>query len=278
MPTTTFVLVLSSAALHACWNFAARKAAGRFGVVWLGLLLAGLAGAPFAAAGWDAATRAAWPFMLATSALNAVYFAALARAYQLGDLAEVYPLMRGTGVVGAALLAHWVLGERLGPLGRGGVVLVVAGLWLVTRRGEHARKPGDAWPWALAAGCCIFLSALVDKTAMLTARPLPYVVVMFFGAAVGLSPLAWARRAEVRDSARRSLGSAALIGVGSMTSYGMILYAMRSGPLGLIAAARESSVVFGAVLGAALLGERLTVLRAAGVLAVAGGLTLVRLA
>lgn len=278
MPTTTFALVLSSAALHACWNFAARKAAGRFGVVWLGLLLAGLAGAPFAAAGFDAATRAAWPYMLATTALNSAYFLTLARAYQLGDLAEVYPLMRGTGVVGAAILAHLVLGERLGPLGRSGVALVVAGLWLVTRRGDHAQKAGRAWPWALAAGACIFMSALVDKAAMRSASPLSYVTVMFGGAALALAPLAWARRAEVRDSARRSLGPAALIGVGSMTSYGMILYAMRSGPLGLIAAARESSVVFGAVLGAALLGERLTPVRALGVLAVAGGLTLVRLA
>lgn len=273
----TLLLVLASSALHACWNLAARRTKGRFGVVWLSLAAAALCALPFTLGRWGAAERAALPFMAATAVVNAVYFTTLARAYSLGDLAEVYPVTRGWGVVGTALTAQAVFSERLGALGWAGVGLVCAGLYLVTRRPAHLEK-GRAWPWALGAGTCIFVSAVVDKTAVGSADPICYITAMFGGSALLLGPKAWARRAEVAEAARRALPSSLLIGCGSLASYLLVLFAMRGGPLGLIAAARETSVVFGAALGAVFLGERLTAARVLGALAVAAGLACVKLA
>lgn len=277
MPDATLAIVLASSALHACWNFAARKASGRFGVVWLGLAGASLLALPLTRSLWDAPTLAAFPYMAATATLNAVYFYTLAKAYSLGDLSEVYPVARGSGVVGSAVLSRLILHERPGPLGAAGVALVCLGLFLVTRRASGAPK-GRAWPWALASGACIFTSAVVDKTAMASAHPLPYLVALFGGSVLVLLPLALKKKDEVASAWKKDLGLALLIGGGSMASYGMILWAMRSGPLGMIAAARESSVVFGALLGVLVLGERLSLSRAAGVLSVAAGLACVKLA
>ncbi len=278
MSTTIFLLVLCSAATHASWNFAARKVSGDFGVVWLALVIVSFLALPFAVAAADAPTRRAVPFMLATAAINAVYFLALAKAYQLGGLTQVYPVARGSGVVGAAVASEVLLRERLGAFGALGVGFVCAGLWLLRRRAAAHERPG--WlPYALIAGASICASAVIDKTAMSRmASPFVYIVGLFAGSALFLAPYALSRRrADILEAARRRKRLAAFIGCASMASYLLVLVAFRRGPLGPIAAVRESSVVFGALLGVAFLGEPLTRSRAAGIAAVAAGLGLLRL-
>jgi drug/metabolite transporter (DMT)-like permease len=274
-----FALVLVSALVHAGWNFAARRAAGDFGVLWLGLAVAAGLGLPAAAAFWDAGTARAWPMIALTGAINAVYFVALAKAYERGGLSEVYPAARGSGVAGAALLSALALGERLGLAGSAGVACVLAGIWLSRPRGAARPPRGHALPYALLAGACIGFSGLVDKVGMRTAHPVPYIVGLFAGGALLSAPYAWTRRREQCRAAlrsRKALGAA--IGLGSMVSYGAVLVAFRAAPLGLVAAVRESSVLFGAALAVGALGERLTPPRAAGLAAIACGLALIRLA
>ena len=58
-------------------------------------------------------------------------------------------------------------------------------------------------------------------------------------------------------------GKAAGGGLIALAAYGAIIWAMQANPLGAVSALRETSVVFAALLGAAFLGERLTMLRIA---------------
>jgi drug/metabolite transporter (DMT)-like permease len=274
-----FALVILSAVVHAGWNLAARRVSGDFGVLWLALVCAAVLGAPLMAWRWDAGTTDAWPLLALTGIINAVYFIALAKAYERGGLSEVYPAARGSGVAGAALLSSLVLKERLGAAGAAGVACVLAGI-LLSRPPAGPRHPkGNALPWALLAGACIAASGLIDKTAMRTADPAAYLVGLFAGGALFSAPYAWTRRAEQCRAAwrGRKLLSAG-IGLASAASYGLVLAAFRTGPLGLVAALRESSVLFGTLLGVVLLGERPSALRLSGVGAILAGLVLIRLA
>ena len=271
-------MVLASAAGHAAWNFAARRASGDFGVLWVGLCAAALVGAPLAWATADAATARVLPLLAASSAVNALYFAALAAAYERGELSEVYPATRGSGVLWSALASRLLLGERLGRLGAAGIACVCAGLWLARRPAGEAGDKEGALPFALAAGVCIGAAGLIDKVAMRAAGPGAYLVGLFAGAALFSAPYAWLRRGEeCRRALRSRKALSALIGVASMASYGLILAAFRAAPLGLVAALRESSLLFGVALGVAFLGERLTLRRAAGVAVLTGGLALIRM-
>ena len=47
MPLFAFLLVILAAALHALWNFAAKKVSGNLSVIWIGLVLATIAIIPF---------------------------------------------------------------------------------------------------------------------------------------------------------------------------------------------------------------------------------------
>jgi drug/metabolite transporter (DMT)-like permease len=74
-----------------------------------------------------------------------------------------------------------------------------------------------------------------------------------------------------RRWARSLAGGACTLG-----SYGVALWAMTQAPVALVAALRETSVIFGALLGALLLGERFTRRRLAATAAVLAGLIALR--
>ena len=69
---------------------------------------------------------------------------------------------------------------------------------------------------------------------------------------------AWAlarRRDVVSGTSRRVLVSGVLAGVLSLLAYGLVLWAQTRGPLAPIAALRESSVIFGAIIATVVFGE-----------------------
>ncbi len=139
MSSGLLLLVLASAFIHAGWNFTARKVLGNLPVYWLGLCLAGLVGGPFAClAATGAALREGLPFMLATGVINALYFAVLAKAYETGEIALVYPIARGFGLACTVGLAAAFLGERLSAAGAAGLAAVGTGIVLLGARARPA--------------------------------------------------------------------------------------------------------------------------------------------
>jgi hypothetical protein len=100
-------LVLVSAALHATWNLAAKRAgSGGMPFIFLaGLIIVALYLPVLAVYGWIWRPTLTWPMaaVIAVSGiLKAAYAVCLQRAYRYGDFSLVYPLARGSG----PLLAH----------------------------------------------------------------------------------------------------------------------------------------------------------------------------
>ena len=128
MNLTAFALVVAAACLHALWNLAAKRVAGNLGVLWLGLCLAGVALAPFALYdAWQSFDPAGLPYLAATGLIHAGYFGLLAASYRQGELSVVYPLARGAGVAGTALVAWAVTGEGISAAGAAGIGSVAWG-------------------------------------------------------------------------------------------------------------------------------------------------------
>jgi drug/metabolite transporter (DMT)-like permease len=73
-------------------------------------------------------TELAWVFIAGTGLLQAGYFLFLQTGYRMGDLSLVYPIGRGSGALLAALAGITLLGERPGPAGIAGILLIVGGL------------------------------------------------------------------------------------------------------------------------------------------------------
>jgi drug/metabolite transporter (DMT)-like permease len=271
--------VLGAALLHATWNALVKSgrdplldtALVACGGSCLGLPLIVLLPAPH---------PAAWPYLAATAVIHIGYYATLALAYRAGDMSHGYPIMRGTAPLLVALTGALWLGEALKPPAWAGVALICAGvLSFAFVRDRHGRGPSRAaFGWALANAAIIALYTVVDgRGVRLAGDPLAYVAWMFFvmGLPFGCVVLALRGRAllvHARSHWPRGLAGAALSGI----SYGVALWAFSRAPVAMVAALRETSVVFGALIGALMLKEGALGRRVAGALIVLAGVALLR--
>ena len=278
MTGLTFAIVLVAATFHALWNFAAKKVSGNLSVLWLGLCFASVLSWPFALSVYrvEELTPVAISCMLATGAIHAVYFGLVAQAYRHGDISLVYPVARGTGVAGTALLASVWLRESLVLIGVVGIVIICFGTALLGagQRGHH--ETFTAYLYALAVGLTIALYSVVDKLGVGVVHPIVYISSMFTLAALALLPYMARRRwPECCHALKQFKMFIGIIGVGSIGTYLMILFAYRLGPASYIVAVREFAVVIGALLGVVFLRERMTLRKVVGMAAIVAGIMLV---
>jgi drug/metabolite transporter (DMT)-like permease len=147
---TALVLIFIAAIAHASWNLFTKQASasGAASFVWLMSTAATVIYLPVVVVGVIASpprlTALCWVFMAGTGLLQAGYFLFLQSGYRLGDLSLVYPVGRGTGALLAALAGITLLGERPGPAGIAGILLIVAGLVILGIPVASASEPVTA--------------------------------------------------------------------------------------------------------------------------------------
>jgi drug/metabolite transporter (DMT)-like permease len=278
-----FTLVVAAAFFHALWNFAARKATGNIVVIWLALLAGCFALLPgivvLAVLGIISpqVPASAVGCVVATGLLHGVYFHLLGRAYERGEISVVYPILRGSGIGLTAILASLILKEEISPIGLTGIGLVFSGIVLMGIPLLRGGAETDQYRIALSVGVSIAAYSLVDKVGVGRMTPVLYIWLMFLIAAAVTWPSVMIRhRGEVLHTARAHPGPIMIIGVGSIGTYLMILFALQQTPVSYIVAAREFSVVVGALLGVFLLRERMTILKGAAIACITLGLFFIK--
>lgn len=273
-------VVLFGALLHAGWNVLVRSAPDKLLDAVLVVTGAGVLAA-FGLLFLPAPLPASWPYLAASVLIHAGYFTFVALAYRASAFSFAYPLMRGSAPVLSSIAVVLWLGEAPSARGAVGVVLVSAGVLLLAADAWRQRTL-HAGPTALAlanAGV-IAVYTLVDGVGVrLSGNAFSYTGWMFLLTALVMLAGALMMRGGVaarylRHNVPRGLaGGAATLG-----SYGLALWAMTQAPIALVAALRETSVVFGMLLAGWLLREHLSRLRIVSVLTVAAGAVAIRLA
>ena len=270
--------VLFGALLHASWNALVKSSTDKaldtatIHVVgsFIAVPLLFIVGLPSAAA---------WPYILASATIHIAYYIALTGAYKHGDLGLTYPLMRGTAPLLVALSAATVLGETLSPLSWMGVVGVSCGV-LALGLSRHAIDSPRAVAFALANAVVIALYTVVDALGARTSgNALQYVVALFVIDGWPFALIVFLRRGGpvVWPYVRARWPVAALGAAASLGSYGIALWAMTRAPVATVAALRETSVLFAALLGVWFLKEKFNAQRVAGTAAIVGGVMALRM-
>ena len=283
----TFGIVLLAAVLHACWNFAARQAAGRFPVLWLGQC-AGLAFLlPLVIGHWMLAdntgrllTPAGLGCTLSTGLIHGAYFHLLARAYQLGEISIVYPVARGSGIGLTALFAVLLLKEPITANGMIGIALISSGILLMGRAALKQRNGASSGVgMALCVGATIVGYSLIDKVGVAHVAPIPYLFFMSLISTGVLAPFVLSRyRGDLKNIWREYKTHILVIGVGANGTYLLILFAFQTGNVSYIVALREFAVVIGSALGVLLLKETMTRPKLIAIIAITLGLIFIKLA
>ncbi|MGD9922810.1 MAG: EamA family transporter, partial [Pseudorhodoplanes sp.] len=223
----------------------------------------------------------AWPWVIASVVIHLFYFIGLSEAYRTGDLGQVYPLARGTAPLMTAAMTAVMLGERIGAAGWSGIVILAAGVLLLSLRGGRLLEPPDrrAVSFALFTALTICLYSVVDGLgARIAGNPHPYTLAMFVGNALVMIVYFLIRRGPSVIAPSLRAWPVGLVG-GSLQllSYGIVIWAMTLAPIALVAALRETSVLFGALIAVLFLKEPLRPARIIAALMIVSGLVLIRL-
>lgn len=277
MSVTVFAIVLFAAALHASWNAVVKSGGDKL----LTTVLVTTSAAIFAAIALPLLQQpnsASWPFICASAILQVIYFVLLARTYHLADMSQTYPVMRGTAPLLVAIVSAYALGAHLSPkmwLGIGIICLGILGMTAGVRRGA-----GKGITLALLNAVVIAAYTLVDGLGVRrSGAPAAYTLWIFL--ATGIPLAAWAlmrRRASLASYARQNWHFGLVGAVGTVASYGLALWAMTVAPIAVVAALRETSILFGAIISGLLLKERIGFTRFAAACTIALGAAVLRLA
>jgi drug/metabolite transporter (DMT)-like permease len=279
MTTGVFLTVLLAALIHAAWNAAAKGSGDKMRFM-VGLVLGH---APFAAAALLVAPLpawASWPYVVGGALLHLGYQLFLQQSYRHGDLTHVYPLARGTAPLLTAALSVLWLGERLSAPAWAGILIIAVGLMsLVSVRRADGIWDGRSAATALVTGCFTAAYSLADGVgARLGGTALGfYAMLALVNAAAMAGLMAWRRPGLVAEAVRSGWRTALLAGGASFTAFALVVWGFTQAPIALVAALRETSVIFALLIGVLVLNERLNLLKLFAATVTTSGALLVKL-
>lgn len=291
LPLTVTFAVLVAAVAHATWNAIAHGIKDQlvaFGLIGVGSLVVAvplILASPFPLA-------ACWPYLLGSVFIHVFYNLLLMRSYRYGQFGQVYPLARGTSPLVVTVLAAVFAAERPSPPQIGGVLVVSCGLALLVFAGRRAGSAGGSAGGPAGGSRAALLAAGATGLTIAAYTTVDGLGVRLSGSSVAyigwlmllesMCVPAWAllqRRREVLDGLSRGvLLSGVSAGALSVLAYGLVLWAQTRGALAPIAALRETSVIFGAVIGTVVFREPFGRWRIAATMLVVAGVLLLNVA
>jgi drug/metabolite transporter (DMT)-like permease len=274
--------VLAAGFLHAGWNALLKSSGGGDVLLDTAAVVAGssLCGLALLAL-IPLPDPTAWKFIAASATIHFGYYLTLVQAYRTGDLSFAYPLMRGTAPLIVAVLGSIFLRELPTAQMTAGILLICVGVVSIAfvQGGGSRRHPPAAAYWAFANAAIIATYTLIDGAgARASGNALSYVCWLIF--LEGIPFVAWVLsrrgapgRAYLKRGWRVGLGGGAC----SLAAYGIVLWAMTRAPIAAVAALRETSVLFAALIGSLWLKEGFGWRRAAGAVSVVAGIAALKL-
>jgi drug/metabolite transporter (DMT)-like permease len=270
------LIVIGAGALHAVWNAIAKSCDDRLAIFAL-IGVASTVGGAGALALTGLPSRAAIGFAVVSAAIHIGYDLALIRSYRLGAFSQVYPIARGTSPLIVAFGAYFLAGERLSVLPAVGIAALAAGLAsLALSSGRLTKSELPAVGTAALTGLTIASYTIVDGLGVRHGGdPFAYAGLLFLLQGPVFVVIAAARRPPASWLTGATAAKGLLAGALSLVAYGIVLWAQTKAPLAEVAAIRETSVVFAAVIGMKLFGESFGGRRVAAAVLVAAGIVLI---
>ncbi|GAB1479592.1 EamA family transporter [Paracoccaceae bacterium] len=272
------VAVLGSAFLHALWNSLIKVGASRLGamvILSIGEIPIGLAVlATRPALDWKVA-----PWVLAAGCAHFFYKFFLTYAYERGDLSRVYPIARGTAPLVVGLVSGFLLQDIITPMEYAGIAILGAGILLMAQGVFASGENRKLLPYALGSACATATYTLIDGSgARVAGDAVAYVAWVFVvdGLMFALGMLVW-KGIDVLPRQRKAWGVGFIASAASYGAYGVSVWAMTIAPIALVAALRETSILFAVLIGWLAFGEKMTRGKALAALVIVGGVMVTRL-
>jgi drug/metabolite transporter (DMT)-like permease len=277
---TVFAAVLAAALMHAGWNVVVKSKLDRFSAVFLLQAVLGVFGLGLMLV-FGLPPRDAWIFALISGIVHTFYLIFLAKAYEAGDFALAYPIARGTAPMFTLIGSLMFAGDAIAVTELVALLVIIAGLvCLAFGPNSNLSTHRQAVVYALLTALMIASYTLLDGLGGRAAgNPSQYAGLAFFIFGLFITITAIALRGpailvQVAPHWKSGIGG----GTVSAVAYWIIIWCMSQAPIAMVAALRETSVLFGLVLSAYFLKERLTPMRIAGAVLIVAGAAMLKLA
>ena len=280
MDPFVFAAVLVAAAFHASWNALIKIRLDPFLAIVLIAALAGLVSLPLLFF-VPVPPLAAWPWLALSVIAHLGYYIGLSGAYRSGDMGQVYPIARGGAPLMTAAGGAILLGENFNLIGWGGIVALTIGVFLLSMRSSQAMAHLNrrAVGYALFTAVTICCYSLVDGQGARTAgNAHSYALWLFVidGGFISLVALV-SHGPGVIPGMARYWRNGLIGGVLSLVAYWIVIWSMTVAPIAIVAALRETSVLFAAIIAVVILKEPLRPTRMVAAALILAGLAAIRL-
>lgn len=279
MSSTVFVAVIFAALLHALWN-ALIKGAGDTHLSMIALQLGSLPIALGALLVVPAPAAESWSFVAVAVLLHFGYNMFLLISYRVGDFTQVYPIARGSApllVAGVSVLfldVHLRLPEVIAILLIGAGILSIS----LVRHSDGERNMSAAL-LALVTGCFIAAYSLVDGFGVRLAGTAVgfYCWVSIINSILFAIYMRITKPGLISLIPTRAKHVFLVGGNATFVAFSIVLWAFTQEPIALVAALRETSIVFAMLLGVFFLKEKLDLVKVCATTATLFGAALLRL-
>ena len=270
--------VLGAAFLHALWNAMIKIGSSKVG----GMMVLSIAEVPIGlAVGLSRPMMAAevWPWVAAAGCTHFAYKSFLTFAYDHGDLSRVYPIARGAAPMVVLLVGGFLLADQIEVAEYLGIVILGIGILLMTRGVFSSGEERKLLPFALGSACATATYTLLDGMgARVAGDAVAYVGWVFVvdGILFAVGTLAW-RGTGILPRRGKDWVMGGVASAASYGAYAISVWAMTKAPIALVAALRETSILFAVLVGWLVFGERMTVEKALSALLIVAGVMVTRL-
>ena len=278
MSVGVLLAVLGAAFLHALWNALIKMGASKLG----GMVILSLTEVPIGLA--IAATRPlpapeVWPWVIAAGCTHFAYKFFLTYAYDRGDLSRVYPIARGAAPMIVALIGAVTLADAVATQEYLGIVVLGAGILLMARGAFAQGEERRMLPFAIGSACATATYTLIDGLgARVSGDAAAYVAWVFVADGLIFSTMMLALRGpDILPRDRRSWGVASFASAASYGAYAVSIWAMTIAPIAVVAALRETSILFAVLIGWLVFGEPMDRGKIIAAALIVGGVMLTRL-
>lgn len=258
------LLVIASGMAHAVWSMFTKRSRNKSVFLWSIMMVATILLLPVLITElWrNPLTVGSYGLLLVSVILQAIYSWLLSKTYELGDLSQIYPIMRGTSTLLVPIIGVLFLSESLSIFGWIGIICMLGGFIVLSGFGSrsklsnpqiYSKKP---ILMALCVGLCTTCYVFVDKLNLQHISPLALLEVTNIGFVIGLTPAVLASRKMIWDELRINRSTIILGSILNPGSYLLFLFAMQQAPMAHISPIREIGTVFATFLGIMLLKEQ----------------------
>jgi uncharacterized membrane protein len=275
MSLLSIFFVLISAALHVWWNYLTKTSQNQKafslikGTMILTLTLSVIAFIPL-----SAISEKVWFFLVLSGIVHALYSLSLASAYEVGDISFVYPIARSAPAF-VPIIAFLVIGEQISKRGGIGIIITVLAMWILQIRGQFTVELKQLWQafkradskWAFITLLSVIIYSIIDKQGMVAFNDVPQIRPWLQGPVYFLLEASisyiffWTYallflKIDVRTTFKAEWHLVLLAAIGTMLSYSLILYVLKTESVSYVVTLRQCSVVFAVLIGWFMLKEK----------------------